>query len=329
MIPLADHGAARDSGQWRPMVPAMAAEPFDSPDWLFELKWGGVRALAFIEPDGVRLVGQNGTDLTEGYPELRELRTNLGGRSAVLDGEIVAVGPGGLPDLELLRPRLNSLILRPGPPARRSKLFYQAFDLLRLDDGELLETPLWMRRNQLHACFTPSKVGQVTEFVSTEGAGFFEAVAGLKLEGVLAKQKYSYYRPGHRTTQWLDIPALNVGHYAIGGYSFGGGRKKEAFQSLLLGAYRDGVFTYVGRAAAGMASPEAWLTVRMLEQLHQTECPFAVAPRVDRLVYWCAPRLVCQIKAGEPGPNGALRFAVFTSLRPDIAPEDCILPEIA
>lgn len=322
---LGQHGTLLERLQ--PMLPTKATEPFDSPDWLFELKWGGVRALAFIDKGQVVLRGQNRRDLTHAYPELHGLPEQLKGDCAVLDGEIVALSSKGYPDLELLRSRLNLLLKTQTAQFPRSSLFYQVSDLLLLDGRVLLDCPLWQRKNVLHAHFSPSKVARVCDFIEGEGVAFFDAVSEHHLEAIIAKNKFSPYRPGQRSRLWLEVPAVDVGYYVIGGYTFGGGRKQDAFQSLLLGEYRGENLVYVGRATAGLSTPEAWWTVRLLEDMHTSRCPFVQTPAVKRFSYWCEPKLVCQVRLGERSANGELRFAVFVSLRPDIPPQDCAVSQ--
>lgn len=305
-----------------PMLPSKRREPFDSPDWIFELKWGGIRALAFIEQGSITLRGQNRGDLTEGYPELQGIATQLDGAQAVLDGEIVGLGPKGRPNLELLRPRLHGL-LKQEVPVQRAPLSYQVTDLLAFDGQLLTKLPLWARKNLLHARFKPTPVAQVSDFIVEEGTAFFDAVCELGLDGMVAKEKKGIYLPGRRSRHWLEVPALGTGHFVIGGYTFGGGRKKAPFESLLLGAYRGRALRYAGRATASLSNPEGWRTVGLLERLHTPDCPFEEAPPLNRFSYWCRPELACQVRTGERGSGGDLRFALFVSLRPDLSPEDC------
>lgn len=325
-----------------PMLPSKRREPFDSKDWIFELKWGGVRTLAFIEGGKVTLRGQNQMDLTGGYPELQGMAEQLDGHQAVLDGEIVALGPKGRPNLELFRPRLGE-ILRRSPPSQvlpirqaqgklsaqhdklpRAAVCYEVTDLLAFDGQLLTDLPLWARKNLLHARFKPTPVAQVSDFIEEEGTAFFDAVCELELEGMVAKEKQAAYTPGKRTRHWLEVPALGVGHFVIGGYTFGGGQKKAPFESLLLGAYQGKALRYAGRATASLSNPEGWRTVELLERLHTSDCPFSEAPPLNRFSYWCRPEIACQIRTGERGPGGELRFGLFVCLRPDLSPEDCV-----
>jgi len=326
-----------------PMLPSKRREPFDSRDWIFELKWGGVRTLAFLEDGKVALRGQNGADLTGAYPELHDIAQQLDGNCGVLDGEMVGLGPQGRPNLELLRPRLHALVRRATQPpfqilhpARISiaevqpswkvnaPFSYQVTDVLALDGQLLVDLPLWARKNLLHARFKPTPIAQVSDFIEGEGTAFFDAVCDLGLEGMIAKERSAPYLPGQRSRHWLEVPALDVGNFVIGGYTFGGGRKKAPFESLLLGAYRDGYLVYAGRATAALSNPEGWRTIGQLEGLHTSECPFQEAPQVNRFSYWCGPELVCQVRTGERGPGGELRFALFVCLRPDLSPQDCL-----
>lgn len=307
----------------QPMLASRSSQPFDSPDWLYELKWGGVRTLAFVKEGKVTLRGRNGRDLTDAYPELQSLPSQMKGASAVLDGEIVGLGKKGYPRLELLRPRLNLLLLQEKRDLPPFRLCYEVTDLLLLDGKLLLDLPLWQRKNLLHTHLDSSPTIQVSDFLEQEGVAFFEAVRKHHLEGIIAKNKFSAYFPGERTRHWLEVPAMETGHYVIGGYTFGGGRKKEPFESLLLGAFQGDDLVYVGRATAGLSSQEGWRTVKLLEGLHTPDCPFVAPPTLSRFSYWCRPHLVCHVRVGERSPQGEFRFAVFVSLRPDLDPQDC------
>jgi len=305
-----------------PMLPERGADPFDSPNWVYELDWGGVRALAIIRDGAATLRGQNGVDLTAVYPELAALPAAIHAKSAVLDGEIVAMTAAGRPDLELLRPRLNQLLGNHEVRLPKAALSFQVTDLLELDGTLLLDQPLWQRRNLLHVHFNPTEQAQISDIVEQDGVLFFSAVQENGLNGILAKRKDSPYRPGIRSDDWLEMPASEVSSLVIGGYTFAGGNK-QAFESLLLGRFHDGRLRYAGKATAGMATKEAWTTIHLLEGLHTAECPFADPPETGRFIHWCRPELVCEVRLGERGPDGLPRFATFVALRPDVAPEDC------
>lgn len=331
--------AARMPALIEPMLAAEAREPFDSSEHIFELLCGGVRAIAYVRDGAVRFRGRSGIDLTPFFPELSTLPGRVRAHEAILDGEIVAVDAEGQPSFDLLRPRMAAIASSvaaagspdaPPPEFRVKKLTaqitFQAFDILWLDGRSLLERPLWQRKNRLHDAAMAGPEFSAVDFVDDEGVAFYEAVVDRKLEGVVAKTKAGVYTPGRRSRSWLQIRALQSGDFVIGGYAFGGARRKgEPFSQLLLGGYTEGRFEYVGSVSGGLTDAEARDLVARLETMHAPESPFHDPPPIFRLIYWVQPRLVCHVRFSEWSPDGYLRFPIFSSLRPDLAPEHCTL----
>ncbi len=323
-----------------PMLAAPASEPFDSPEHIFELMWGGVRANARVAGGDVRVIGRNGCDLTPAFPELHRIPRLLHAREAMLDGEIVALDTEGQPAFDLLRRRLELVAdgrrddtepaAKPDGPhgARKggAQIVYQAFDVLWLDGRPLMDRPLWQRKNRLHEMITPAAEFAAVDFVDDEGIAFFDAVVQRKLEGIVAKQKASAYVPGRRTKSWLEIRALQSGDFVIGGYTFGGARRKgEPFSQLLLGGYDGERLEYVGAVSGGLSDAEARALVARLEPLLINEPAFADPPRVPRLIYWTRPQIVCHVRFSEWSRDGYLRFPIFNALRPDLDATDCVV----
>lgn len=331
------------------MQPTLGREPFDSSDWIYELKLGGVRALAAVTGETLRLQGSNLADLLPLYPEFSALPGQLLAKEALLDGEIVAWDDAGQPQIERLRTRLGST----APPARLlpgHRLSYVVYDLLWLDGRSLLDLPLWERRNLLHGVLRPSPRVQACDFVETTGHAFYTAVAERGLEGIVAKNKYSRYEPGRRSRQWLELPVLRSSAFVIGGYTFGG-RRREPFHALLLGAcpaeassanqsvgasFPGGTpltssgpapLVYVGQVSGPFAGDEARQMLELLMPRHTERCPFVAPPSIQRFIHWCRPEVVCQVRYSAVTPEGILRFPVFAALRPDLSPADCPAPE--
>ncbi|HZP58023.1 MAG TPA: hypothetical protein VFC53_10810 [Dehalococcoidia bacterium] len=312
-----------------PMLAMRASEPFDSPDCIFELMWGGVRAALRIAGGAVRLTGRNGLDLGGVFPELLRLAPQVSAREALLDGELVAIDGDGQPAFDLLRPRLGALAMPEAGGKRRfeGQVAFQAFDLLWFDGRSMLDRPLWQRKNRLHEIIAPTTEIAAVDFVEDEGTMFFEAVVERRLEGIVAKQKTSTYTPGRRSKAWLEVRALQAGDFVVGGYTFGGARRKgEPFSQLLLGAYEDdGRFEYVGAVSGGLSDAEAKELVARLETMVAPEPAFIDPPVVPRLIYWTRPELVCHVRFSEWSKDGYLRFPIFNALRPDIDARDCVL----
>jgi bifunctional non-homologous end joining protein LigD len=322
----------------RPMLAAQAPQPFDSPGYIFELMWGGLRAMAYVREGRVRLRGRNGIDLTPSFPELGCIAERTRAREAILDGEIVAIDGEGHPSFDLLRPRLEGLAdlrRRQTPDAvpehlkvkrGAGQLTFQAFDLLWLDGRGLAERPLWQRKNRLAEVVMAGPEFGAVDFVDDEGVAFFEAVVQRRLEGVVAKEKASVYTPGRRSRSWLEVRALQSGDFVVGGYTFGGTRRRgEPFGQLLLGGYADGRLEYVGAVSGGLSDREARRLVAQMEPLLADGSPFFDTPPVHRLVFWTRPELVCHVRFSEWSRDGQLRFPIFSALRPDMDARDCTI----
>jgi bifunctional non-homologous end joining protein LigD len=197
------------SGDVAPMWPTALADPFDSPDWLFEPTWGGHRVLAFVEPGAtagsgtVRVVDARGAEFGEQLPELAGLAVRVAGRSAVLDGELVVVDPLGRADDDALRERLSG---RPGRPAA-----FLVFDLLHLDGRWLLGQTLDRRRAALRRVLRPGDEVVMVPAITGEGRALHAAVSAQGIAGVLARRRSSPYLPGVHSTLWRSILALPPG----------------------------------------------------------------------------------------------------------------------
>jgi bifunctional non-homologous end joining protein LigD len=323
----------------RPMFASLAPDPFDSSEHVYEVLWDSPRAIAHVRNGDVRLAGTNGRDLTPYFPELRAIASQVRAEHAVLDGEIVALDAQGQPAFDLLRPRLQAMVETEGvpglpgrggdppkPKAVRGQLVYQAYDMLWHDGRSLTDRPLWQRKNRLHECVTPAPELCAVDVVDTEGVALYDAALQKKLPGIVAKQKASTYTPGRRTTDWLDVRALQAGDFVIGGYTFGGSRRKgEPFGQLLLGAYEDGRFEYVGSVSGGLSDREAKALIKLMEPLLREAPPFIDSPPIPRFLYWTEPALVCRVRFSEWSRDGFLRFPIFSSLRPDLDPSDCAI----
>jgi len=302
--------------QIKPMLATAAAEPFDSPDHIFELKLDGVRAIAFVEAEEVRVLNRRLDDVQSQFPQFADVPKRVKAKSAVLDGEIVALDGEGRTSLPLLQERLRE---RTGP------LTYQVFDILYLEGASLMHLPLARRKTTLHQVLSASEFLQACDFVDGEGIAFFEAAAEHGLEGIVAKEKASAYQPGERSPAWQTVKAFCADDFVIGGYAFGGGRKAEPIAALLVGQYEDERLVHVGDVSGPFPKETTRLLLALLQPLHSSECAFAEPPSVARFIYWCRPELVCRLRYSEWTRQGKLRFPLFVALRPDVPPQECLL----
>jgi len=196
------------------MLPRPLAEPFDSPDHLFEPSWGGTRALAFCEPADrgqLRLIDADGTDLAGRLPELGDLCSRVMARSALIDGELVVVDANGRADAPALAERLSDGVGRSeGRNGARPAVAYLVFDLLYLDGRPLLGEPLYRRRQALRRTLTPGESVVAVPAIAEEGRALHEAVRAQGIGGVMARQRFSPYLPGVRSRLWRFIPATGA-----------------------------------------------------------------------------------------------------------------------
>ncbi len=189
----------------RPMLPRTVVEPFDSTAHIFEPAWGGMRAFAYVGPaetpgaGDVRLVDGDGRDVGGSLPELAGMAVRLDARSAVLDGELVAVDGSGRADPAQLARRIAG---EPGRPVA-----YLAFDLLHLDGRSLLSMPLHRRRDLLRRVLHPGDEVLAVPAIAAEGRALHEAAAAQGIAGVLARQRTSPYLPGTTSRLWRFVPA--------------------------------------------------------------------------------------------------------------------------
>jgi bifunctional non-homologous end joining protein LigD len=296
------------------MRASRAEEAFDSEEHVFEVRWAGIRALAYIEQARLRLVSQSGRDVTAWFPELAGIAGQVSGDGVLLDGEIVALGVNGEPDFAQIAGRLAG-----GPAGDGAICVYQAYDVLYDSGSSLIDRPLWQRKERLAEALKRSGPALEVSYVAGEGQALFEAAAERRLPGVVAKLKTSVYRPGERTTDWLEVPVYESGWFVVGGYVLG--LKGEVpVASLLLGEpVLPGRLRYAGSVQGG---PHASLLEPALNALAADVSPFLSSPGVMRLVYWLRPELVCEVRYARREADGRLRFPVLVALRPDLSVSD-------
>ena len=226
--------------------------PTDEDRWSFEIKWDGVRAIAYVQPGRLRLESRNLNDITDAYPEVRGLVRDVGMHDVVLDGEIVAFDEDGRPSFERLQRRMH---VRTPSAIRRltssTPVVYAIFDLLYLDGHSLMEMPYVERRARLEELELAGAAWRVPAAHSGDGNRLLEATAAQGLEGIVAKRQDSRYESGRRTGAWLKIKNTVRQELVIGGWLPGEGRRTERIGALLMGYYEDGAFRYAGRVGTG------------------------------------------------------------------------------
>lgn len=309
-------------GPIKPMLATARSEPFDSEDYLFEIKWDGTRVIAFCE-EKHRFQNRRLTDITRRYPEIEP---KVGGR-AVLDGEIVVMHRGR-PDFQRLQQRERAGdAFKASLLAREFPATYVVFDILHFEDTSLLSMPLAERRRVLEDVLEPDENVSLSEPVWGEGIAFFEAAKERGLEGIMAKRLKGLYEPGRRVGHWLKIKTYKSLDCIVCGLTVGRGTRAGRFGALILGAYKEGELHFLGKVGTGFDEARV-VEIEEAARSLVSRCPFPREPHVDPgVLTWLKPALVCEVKYLEFTEDGKLRAPVFLRLRPDLKPGECSLPE--
>jgi bifunctional non-homologous end joining protein LigD len=316
-----------------PMLATPVDEPFDGPDWLFEIKWDGYRAVAFIEEGRVRLVSRNQNDLTARYPELKDLPQFIKAKTAILDGEVVALDDQGRPSFSLMQQRTG---FRPGGRRTVAKadvpVLYYIFDLLYLDGYDLRRVALEERKRKLASLITPCDSVRYSDHYEEQGKALFDMARQKGLEGILAKRRDSAYHE-QRTREWLKIKITHRLECVIGGYTEPEGTRAH-FGSIVLGLYdKKKNLIHVGQAGSGFDQKSLGEVWKLLQKLATKQNPFHGKVEALRKVDWVKPELVAEIEFAEwteganSGSGPKLRAPVFLGLRDDKDPSECTLED--
>jgi bifunctional non-homologous end joining protein LigD len=310
------------------MLPTLVDVPFDSPAHIFEIKWDGVRVLAFCDGSGTRLYSRTGRDVSRQYPEFGDLHRRLKVTNAVLDGEIVALDPNARPSFELLQQRIN--LARDSDIARgvaKIALDLVLFDLPFGEGRWLGGEPLGSRIEELASAVDFGERVLRSEPVPEQGKALFEAARARGLEGVVGKRITSHYLPGRRTREWLKVKTTMSVDCVIGGVSAGQKARSGSFGALLVGVYEGERLCYIGSVGTGFTSNTLRVLKATLDSLRTTECPFWELPPV-RGAAWVKPSLVCEVEYRELTGGLRMRAPSFKGLRNDKRPEECTIDQL-
>lgn len=287
------------------MLATLVDQPFDDPNWLFEIKWDGYRAIGTWDGTNAELYSRNGLDFSAKYPEVFESLKNLGNQ-VVLDGEVVAVDDNGYSRFEWLQNWNRTA---------EGHLTYYVFDLLWADGHDLRSWPLTQRKQALKH-IVPSKSNvRYSDHIVGKGKAFFQAAAKKGLEGIVAKKADSPYREGHSGREWLKIKTHLRQEVVIGGFTEPKGSRKY-IGSLLAGIYDKGQLVYVGHVSGMPPSQLKDLHAKLIK-LEIKESPFVNQLKPNAPVHWVKPKLVGEVKFEEWTKEGVMRQPILVGLRED------------
>lgn len=313
----------------RPMMAVAGSLPPESEDdrWAYEMKWDGVRTIAYVEGGRIRLLSRNERDVTAAYPELRELGESLGTTQAVLDGEVVALDPQtALPSFERLQQRMH--VVRPAQVRRLTRdvpVTFLLFDIVHLDGRALTALPYVDRRSLLESLDLNGAHWQTTPSWTGGGRAVLSASAAQGLEGIVAKRLDAAYFPGRRSDCWVKVKNLRTQEVVIGGWKPGEGRRADTIGSLLLGIPSARGLDFVGHVGTGFSDRALTDLRSMVAPLRSDVSPFVAVPREHaRQARWVRPELVGEVAYADWTRDGRLRHPTWRGLRPDKDPAEVV-----
>ncbi len=315
-----------------PMLAKLAPLPADDEGWAVEVKWDGVRAIAYCRPGRLELQTRNLNAVTDSYHEVRRLARQIGARDAVLDGELVAFDADGRPSFERLQQRIHQT--SEGVVRRRMKshpVTYLVFDLLYLDGRNLMDEPYSARRELLEGLGLEGESWQTPSYSVGHARELLAAAAERQLEGIVLKRLDSRYVPGKRTGSWLKVKNLGRQEFVVGGWLPGEGRRKGSLGALLLG-YHDpdgeggGELRYAGKVGTGFSERDLKQLLGRLRPLARKSNPFG--RRGPKGANYVDPVLVAEVEYRELTAEGMVRHGSFKGLREDKPAADVELERV-
>ena len=304
----------------RPMLATLVNEPFSDPEWIFETKWDGFRSICFIKNGATRFVSRNQLEMTQNYPELKNIAKQIDAKEAILDGEIVALDEHGMPRFQLLQPRVGR---KSGIEDLRGKgqIVYFVFDLLYCDGCDLMSCELIERKATLERILRPASFVKYSDHIEGAGERFYKEIEKFHLEGMMAKRAASVYVQ-KRSSDWLKIKTAQRAEVVIGGYTEPRGARSY-FGALVVGLYRANDLHYVAHTGGGFNERTLDKIFKLMQPLKTDQCPFIVKPKTNEPVQWVKPKLVAEVKFSEWTADNRMRHPIFVGLREDKRPQEC------
>lgn len=307
-----------------PMLATLVDKPFDKEGWMYEVKWDGYRATAFVNKGKVELKSRNNKSFNEKFYPVNDALSKWK-INAIIDGEVVVVMENGISHFGNLQNWRSE--------ADGELLFY-VFDILWYEGRDLTGLPLIDRKAILQAVLPQSPIIKVGDYFLESGTKFFETARSLGLEGIIAKKTESLYYPGARSKEWLKIKANKRQEMVIGGYTINDDTSKS-FSSLLVGVYKGKELIYTGKVGTGFNHATQKSMMKLFKPLITPKAPFTELPDINKpsrfrhdpphaSVTWLRPKLVCEIEFAEMTKDGIMRHPSFEGMRVDKKAKDVI-----
>jgi len=305
-----------DNKKLKPMLIAQMMEPFDSPDYIYELKLDGIRCIAYLDKTGVELQNKRYLILTPIFPELGEINKQVN-KKCILDGELI-VSINGKPEFfEVQKRALMKDKFRIKLAAAKHPASFVAYDILYLDGKQVTDLPLMERKELLTKTVKENDRIAVSRYIEEKGTDLYNLTVQQELEGIVAKRKESKYFIDKNTKDWVKIKNLRDDDYVICGYIL----KDKGVASIVLGQFRGSEMIYKGHVTIGVSGQDFQI---ILKQPRLKASPFTYIPKGNEAAVWIEPTLVGIVKYMMKSEAGSLRQPIFKGLRDDKTAEECV-----
>ena len=300
----------------RPMLIGTEGQPFDSDEYIYELKLDGERCIAYLDRDKTILKNKRNILMLPKVLELAEIHKNVNVR-CILDGELAVIKDGRPDFFEIQKRSMMSNPVKIDMAAKKYPACFTAFDILYYENRQVTDLPLTERKELLQkAVISENGRFAVSRFIEKNGIQFYALAEQQELEGIVAKRKDSKYYFDKRTKDWIKIKYLQDDDFVVLGYV----PKENSMNSIILGQYSNGQLVYKGHVTLGVGGEP----FRRIKTLNKTDCPFSEIPKGNENAVWLTPELVCTVKYMMKTESGGMRQPVFKGLREDKSPEECI-----
>lgn len=287
-------------------------------DWIYEVKWDGIRAMVSLDEGVVRIRSRNQNDITAAFPELTGAESGFRATCGLFDCEIVCLDSSGRP---MFKEVINRMRQTGEGAVARARAQHPAicyvFDCLYLDGRPLLNEPLERRREWMADAIKKDSAYRASQVVE-DGQALFDAASQIGLEGIMAKKRTSIYQPGRRSDAWLKVKTRRTADCVVVGYTRGKGDRATTFGALHIAQRDDNGLKYVGKVGTGFDDKMLKTMFTKLRALRETKRPFKEKPVDDAVSVWLEPKIWCEVQYASLTPNGTLREPVFVRLRPDL-----------
>ena len=309
---------------YKPMLAQLAKTPFDSKDWIFEIKWDGIRGISYVN-DRLSIRSGNQKELRHNFPELDELKKLS--KNVVIDGEIVIMKDGAADFEAILERSLSTTVHNVEYLGKRFPATYVVFDILEKENMPLTSLPLTERKKILAESVKEGKHVVLSMFVEEEGKDYYEAAVRRGVEGVIAKKKDSLYEPGTRSNNWLKIKKELTCDCVVFGFTTGEGIREETFGALILGLYDKMTPIYVGKVGTGFSQTGLQDLRNRFREIEMDEKTLQGVDARDKIT-WLKPEMVCEVLYQSLTKDGKLRMPRFSRLRTDKPPNECTIDQV-